>query len=70
MIKMKNNPYKLAWIACAVIFFSTMTYQGMPALLDDIAETRFDEKRLIMWCNQSNRMTSEPVCNGGTVGME
>ena len=35
-----NNPYKLGWVIFAVIFLSTMTIYGFPAVLDDIATWR------------------------------
>jgi len=36
----KYNPYKLGWVIFAVIFLSTMTIYGFPAVLDDIATWR------------------------------
>lgn len=39
---MKNsiNYYKLAWIIAAVAFFLTMTWFGMPSMLDRVAAWR------------------------------
>lgn len=65
---MKHNYYKIAWQVAAVLFFSVMTINGLPATQYKIAAhvTGLD-MRFIEWCNDGDNMIKEPACNGATV---